>query len=130
MSRPDHTPDDPRVFVFGSNRRGMHGAGAARYARIELGARWGIGEGMTGRAYALPTCSSPGVALPYAAVAEAVERFKNLARSMPGTRFYVSEVGCGFAGFVAADIAPLFADAPDNCDLSDGWRAFTIDKQQ
>ena len=43
------------VFVFGSNIHGMHGGGAARYAYEHFGAEWGVGEGLTGRCYALPT---------------------------------------------------------------------------
>src|ERR1041385_1434860 len=38
-----------RVFVFGSNRQGRHGAGAAKFARENYGAEQGIGEGFTGR---------------------------------------------------------------------------------
>jgi len=35
------------IFVFGSNRSGIHGAGAAAYAHKNLGAEWGVGEGPT-----------------------------------------------------------------------------------
>lgn len=117
-----HTEDDPRVFVFGSNRAGIHGAGAALYASEKLGARHGIGEGITGRTYALPTCSRPGVPLKLLEVNVHVKRFLLVAGLMPETRFLVSEVGCGIAGFKAKEIAPLFADAPANCDLPPGWR--------
>lgn len=47
---------DPHlVFVFGSNLAGRHGKGAALIARDCFGARYGAAEGLTGRAYALPT---------------------------------------------------------------------------
>ena len=55
------TPDfitelkEGEIFVFGSNKEGMHGGGAARIAYKEFGARWGEGVGMTGRCYAIPT---------------------------------------------------------------------------
>lgn len=118
-----HTKEDPRVFVFGSNLRGIHGAGAARYAYEELGAEWGIAEGPTGRAYALPTCALPGVPLDLNEVRKHVDVFLAWARLHPETRFFVSEVGCGFAGFTAAQISPLFACwTPRNCDLPPGWR--------
>lgn len=48
-------PDGSTVFVFGSNPGGVHGAGAAKTARDMFGAQTGVGEGMTGNAYALPT---------------------------------------------------------------------------
>jgi hypothetical protein len=112
-----HKKDDARVFVFGSNRLGIHGGGAAAYAAKELGAHQGIGEGLTGRSYALPTCYSPGIPLALVEVHKHVQRFLSVARGQPEMRFFVSEVGCGIAGFEARDIAPLFRDAPENCDL-------------
>lgn len=44
------------IFVFGSNLAGRHGLGAARTALLEYGASYGVGEGRTGRSYAIPTC--------------------------------------------------------------------------
>lgn len=49
------TLNDGEIFVFGSNKEGMHGGGAARIAYEEFGAKWGEGIGMTGRCYAIPT---------------------------------------------------------------------------
>ena len=43
------------IFVFGSNPEGRHGAGAAKIAREKFGAIYGVGEGLQGNAYALPT---------------------------------------------------------------------------
>lgn len=121
-----HTPADDRIFVFGSNRLGIHGAGAARYAAESLGFPQGCGEGLGTRAYALPTCASPGVPLTLEEVRIAVDNFIVIAGMMrslsPLSRFFVSEVGCGFAGFTAEQIAPLFVNAPDNCDLPPNWR--------
>ena len=48
-------PDEDTVFVFGSNPKGIHGAGAAATAKAKFGAIQGQGEGMQGNAYALPT---------------------------------------------------------------------------
>jgi hypothetical protein len=54
------------------------------------------------------------------------------ARANPETRFFVSAVGCGLGGYTEEEIAPLFADAPENCDLPPGWRnkaaALGVDK--
>ena len=49
------TPDANTIFVFGSNPKGIHGAGAAATAKAKFGAIQGKGEGMQGNAYALPT---------------------------------------------------------------------------
>ena len=117
-----HRFDDPRVFVFGSNRKGIHGAGAARYAANSLGAKHGIGEGRTGHAYALPTCYLPGVPLTLDEVREHVMTFLAHASENPDVDFFVSEVGCGLAGFRPDQIAPMFMHAPDNCHLPPGWR--------
>lgn len=121
---PDHIhhDDDPRTFVFGSNLLGIHGGGAARYAAERLGALRGVGQGRTGRCYALPTCSSPGKPLALRQVNVHVAAFLHHAGTHPVERFFVSAVGCGIAGFTEEQVAPLFALAPDNCDLPPGWR--------
>lgn len=48
-------PEENTIFVFGSNPEGIHGAGAARVALLKFGAEYGVGEGLTGNSYALPT---------------------------------------------------------------------------
>lgn len=53
--RDGESPGDDWIFVFGSNLAGGHGAGAAKAAREHYGARYGVGSGRTGRAYAIPT---------------------------------------------------------------------------
>jgi hypothetical protein len=122
----EHKEDDPRIFVFGSNLKGLHGGGAAHYANTKLGAVMGVGEGRTGRTYALPTCYVPGRKRSLANVFKAVTTFLEHAEwcltNEPDTRFFVTPVGCGIAGFKEEDIAPLFANAPENCDLPPGWR--------
>ena len=121
-----HTSDDKRIFVFGSNRLGVHGAGAARYAERDLKFPPGKAEGLDERAYAIPTCSAPGVPLTLEEVRAGVNNFLITAWMLdsldPSIRFFVSEVGCVFAGFIPEQIAPLFANAPMNCDLPPGWR--------
>lgn len=104
------------IFVFGSNRKGIHGAGAAYVAHHEYGAQYGVGEGPTGQSYALPTCSAPGVSLTLQELTQHVERFLQHAWNSNDT-FWVTPVGCGIAGFTVEEVAPLFAKAPDNCLL-------------
>ena len=93
------------VFVFGSNIQGMHGGGAAWYANQRFGAEWGVGEGLTGRCYALPTMEGT------ASLQKAVEKFVACARQHKELTFLVTAVGCGIAGYTPAEVAPLFAEA-------------------
>ena len=94
------------VFVFGSNIRGMHGGGAAAIACRKFGAEWGVGEGLTGQCYALPTMEG-GVDY----IAGKVQNFIACAKSHPELKFYVTKIACGIAGFTIEEIGPLFADA-------------------
>ena len=93
------------VFVFGSNIQGAHGGGAAWYAHKKFGAEWGVGEGLTGRTYALPTMEGE------ASLKHAVENFIACAKAHPGLIFLVTAVGCGIAGYTASEVAPLFREA-------------------
>jgi len=97
---------DNEIFVFGSNIRGMHGGGAARIANMKFGAEWGVGEGITGKCYALPTMEG-GVDY----VAGKVQNFIKCASEHPEFKFYVTRIGCGIAGFTDEEIASLFQTA-------------------
>ncbi len=94
------------IFVFGSNIRGMHGGGAALIAHKKFGAQWGIGEGITGQSYALPTMEG---GIDY--IAGKVNAFLVFARNHPELKFYVTKVACGIAGFRIEEIGPLFSEA-------------------
>lgn len=115
------------IFVFGSNLAGIHGAGAARCAHKEHGAMFGVGEGLTGNSYALPTCDHNVRPLPLAAIAKHVTLFLDYARQNPHLSFQVTRVGCGLAGYDDSQIAPLFLCAPDNVWLPSAFaRALTV----
>lgn len=111
------------VFVYGSNLSGVQGRGAAREASIKYGARHGVGEGPTGRAYAIPTKRDwrDKVGMSIDEIRPHVERFKDFARLSPCAIFAVTRIGCGLAGKADAEMAPLFYDAPDNCVLPERW---------
>lgn len=109
------------VFVFGSNKQGIHGAGAALFAKQRKGAVAGCGEGLQGQSYAIPTKITPHQSDSLDNVARAIERFKEFARRNPELKFQVTRIGCGLAGFDDADIEPMFADAPINCRLPGVW---------
>lgn len=94
------------IFVFGSNIRGMHGGGAAYVANRKFGAEWGVGEGLTGQCYALPTMEG-GVDY----IAGKVQNFLSCVKAHPELKFYVTKIACGIAGFTIEEIGPLFVDA-------------------
>ena len=121
----DIDPDnDPRIMVFGSNLRGAHGKGAALFAKMYKGVQYGVGEGPTGRAYALPTKDERIRSLPLPAIKIHVDKFLEYARANPAVRFQVTRVGCGLAGYTDKDIGPMFARSPENCDLPDEWLVY------
>lgn len=110
-----------RIFVFGSNLAGVHGAGSARAAAEKWGARYGVGVGRTGDAYAIPTKDAYLKVLPLDIVEGYIKGFIEYARMNRNLDFEVVKIGCGLAGFTEDQIRPLFADAPSNCLLPDGW---------
>ena len=102
------------IFVFGSNLKGFHGAGAALHAVRKHGAVVGQGTGLQGQSYAIPTCSVPGKALALGEIKKHVEVFLAFAAASKTLQFHVTRIGCGFAGYTDEDIAPMFKDAPEN----------------
>jgi hypothetical protein len=110
-----------KVFVFGSNLSGIHGAGAARCAVEEHGAIWGQGIGFQGRSYGIPTKDEHIETLPLPRIQEYVEGFLHFATQNPDMSFIVTRIGCGLAGYTDKDIAPFFKYAPSNCFLPGNW---------
>lgn len=112
------------IFVFGSNEKGIHGAGAARYARTHHGAVYGIGYGHHANSFALPTKDIFIQTLPLQVVHNYVEMFLTYARLNCHLEFQVTRVGCGLAGFMDCDIAPMFKGAPSNCLFDTEWKQY------
>ena len=105
------------IFVFGSNLAGRHGKGAARFARNQHGAQYGIGVGRTGNAYAIPTKDGTLRTLPLVEIRKHVVAFVAYARANPTLRFDITAIGTGLAGYSHEEIAPMFKDVPANCKL-------------
>ena len=109
------------IFVFGSNLEGRHLGGAARTAYEKFGAEWGVGDGPTGRSYAIPTMfANSNEIRPY------VEKFIEYAKEHPMNRFLLTRVGCGIAGFSDADMGYIFRDIIDipNITYPEEWIQF------
>ena len=106
-----------KIFVFGSNLGGFHGAGSARHALEKHGAKMGVGVGLCGTSYAIPTKDANLRTLPTHGIKKCVDDFIEFAKQHPEYEFDIVEIGCGLAGYTPADIAPMFRDAPANCNL-------------
>lgn len=101
---PEKLPRDS-FFVFGSNLQGSHKGGAARTARKLYGAIQGVGVGLQGQSYAIPTMEGLETMKHY------IDQFITIAMIMSQCKFYVTRIGCGIAGYRDEDIAPLFSHA-------------------
>ena len=114
---------DQRIFVFGSNLAGRHGKGAALHARQKCGAIYGQGIGLQGTCYAIPTKETQLRTLPLDQIRRHTEDFKAFAAKNPHLTFEVTAIGCGLAGYMPEQIAPMFKDAPGNCILPNVFRS-------
>lgn len=111
-------------FVFGSNLKGIHGAGAARYAALHHGAKYGVGVGFIGNSYAIPTKDEHIQTMPIKDIIPYVQKFILDANIHKDKEFKVTCIGCGLAGYSHADMAPLFKNSPDNCLFDEKWREY------
>lgn len=115
-----YTPDnitelgDGEYMVFGSNADGRHGKGAALTARKKFGAVYGVGEGLTGRCYAIPTKGHNLSRMSLAEIKKHVDTFLEFAKDNPDKTFLVTQIGCGLAGHRPKDIAPMFRERTEN----------------
>ncbi len=110
------------IFVFGSNREGRHGKGAALEARNKWGAIYGKPYGLQGRSYAIVTKElrpcPPHHPVSLAEIELQVVSFLKFAETQVGDMvFHVTPIGCGLAGFKPSQIAPLFKKRPSNVFL-------------
>lgn len=108
-----------QIFVFGSNRQGRHGRGAALDAVENWGAVYGRARGLQGNSYAIVTkelrAGHPPVDLEE--IREEVNTLLNFAAQFPELEFIVSPIGCGLAGFRPWQIAPMFKNRTPNVKL-------------
>ena len=102
------------IFVFGSNLGGIHGAGAARLALNNFGAIWGMGVGIQGKSYAIPTKDfNVYNKLSVEQIKYHVDNFIKFTKESENLNFFVTQIGCGLAGYIPKDIAPLFIDVKE-----------------
>ena len=105
------------VFTFASNLAGRHGKGSALEAREKHGAIYGQGVGFQGQSYAIPTKDANLHSLQLWEINQHVSDFLEFATKNPDLTFNVVAIGCGLAGYKFHQIAPMFRNAPSNCNL-------------
>lgn len=99
-----------KIFVFGSNTQGIHGAGAALSAKELHGAIQGVPMGLQGNAYGIVTKHLPGGerSVPLNFIESQIKTLFNFAHIRQDLLFNVTRIGCGHAGFLEGEIAPFF----------------------
>ncbi len=116
-------PND--IFVFGSNLKGIHGAGAAFFAKQNFGAKQFVGEGLTGQSYAFPTLGNVNDYLGMRsdeALRKSVITFLVCIREHPELTFWLTKVGCGLAGYEEDYMIDLFSEIiGPNLIKPEGW---------
>ena len=117
-------PTADEIFVFGSNQRGLHGAGAATVARLNFGAVPGYWYGLMGHSYAIATKDRHLRSLGLVEIEKAVGVFCEFTHNNPEMRFFVTRVGCGYAGYRNSQMAPLFKQANINCSFAESWEQY------
>jgi len=125
------------LFVFGSNKKGKHGGGAAKAALDHFGAVWGNGFGYQGSSYAIPTKEDYSTTMPIWEIQEYITEFveytNKYAEYAAGImaidpmeepdQLFVTRIGCGLAGLKDEDIAPMFKGAK-LCSFPEEWKEY------
>lgn len=108
---PDHiTALKPNeIFVYGSNEKYIHGAGASKMA-LKWGARYGEGP-FCGHTYGISTKDKRIQTLSLDKIAQHVDDFTVFSQINPHYQFLVTQIGCGLAFWTPKEIAPLFKKA-------------------
>lgn len=131
----DITPSPNTIFVFGSNPEGRHGAGNARVAKDKFGAVQGVGEGLTGNAYALPTKdlrvteNGGRKSISPEQITENIKKMYEVARQNPDKVFKVAFRNTdtatlnGYTGYEMIDMFNKAGEAPENVQFSQEWFA-------
>ena len=119
---------DNQVFVFGSNKQGRHGAGAALFAKRECGALYGQPQGIQGRSYAIVTKDLEATRHPSVSREEIESQIRDLyayAREYPSKEFIVaySADGRNLSRFSAWEMSGMFAcqNPPSNVVFEEGF---------
>jgi hypothetical protein len=117
-------PTGDWIYVFSSNLAGKHAKGKARIARVNFRAEFGVAEGRTSNAYAIPTHDKHSAALPLTSINAAIEAFLRYAHENRNLNFFVTRIGCEDSSYGDEQMGQLFANAPENCSLPSNWKIY------
>lgn len=126
-------PEPNTIFVFGSNPEGRHGAGAAKVAREQFGAKYGQGEGLQGSAYALPTKdlrvknNNSLRSIDEKTIISSIRKLYQVAKQNPTKKFkigYRNTTDRSLNGYTGLEMIEMFNQAgitPSNIVFSKEW---------
>lgn len=126
-------PNSGYIFVFGSNPEGRHGAGAAKIAATQFGAKRGVGEGLVGDSYALPTKDlrvkkNRGLrSISSNDITNNIRKMYEVAKQNPNKKFavaYTNTERASLNGYTGIEMANMFKEAgpiPNNVYFSNAW---------
>ena len=129
----DIKPEPNTIFVFESNPEGIHGAGAAKVAVGKFGAIYGIGEGIQGSSYAIPTKdlqvkqNNGYRSISKEQIIKSIKDFYTFAKFHPWLDFkiaYRNVVKPSLNGYTGIEMIKMFVEAgkiPDNVWFSQEW---------
>ena len=95
------------IVLVGTNSKGNHAGGFAKFCKEKLKLKEGISRGISGQCYAIDTMSGIEV------IKEQIQPFIEVAKVCPKKTFLVTLIGTGIAGFTPEQIAPLFKEAKE-----------------
>lgn len=110
-----------QIFVFGSNTEGIHGAGAALWAKNNAGAIYGWNKGLQGQSYAIITkdlTKRHHPSISRSTIVYQLHDLAELAKVTPHKEYIVAYSGTGYNlnGYTPEEMAEMFAQVkwPEN----------------
>ncbi len=82
----------------------------------------GQSEGLQGNSYGINTMSG------FEIMREQIKNFLEFAKSHSDLLFYVTEIGCGIAGYQYKEVAPLFKGYSKNVILPKNFEQVLVSK--
>ncbi len=121
------------IFCFGSNPEGRHGKGAAYIARRFFGAKYGVGEGLQGNSYGIPTKDlrikkNGGLkSIPPKRIVGSIRKLYDIAKANPDKKFMVAYRNTdkmslnGYTGYEMIEMFNRAGIIPENIFFSKEW---------